>query len=378
MIPVPDSQPDSPEARRYNRFRRWLGASDLIVGFVLLITLLATGGTAGLRDLALVLTGQNYTLAVFAYVFLLSLMAKLFSLPIDFYAFRLEREYNLSNQKRRSWLWDEVKGWLVGLLVMTILVEILYAIIRAFPQHWWIVMWLVFIAFVVLVAQLAPIVFFPIFYRFRPLENDALRDRLLKLTDKAKTRVRGVYEWKVSEKSNKANAALTGLGNTRRIILADTLLANYTDDEIEAVLAHELGHHVHSHIAKGLALQSAITFFGFWATDRVLHYSIDEWQMFQDMHDFANLPLLALIASVLGLLLAPMLNAYSRFNERQADRYAWKSISSIDPFVTSMRKLAAQNLAEQHPPAWIEFLFHSHPSISRRIAAARAWSNKNG
>lgn len=376
MDNVAKLQSDSPEARKYNRAKRWLEVSDLIVGFTVLVVLLFTPGSTELRDFAYRVAGQNYTLAVFLFVLFLLLLTKICSLPLDYYGFRLEHRYDLSNQKLGSWLWDETKGWLVGLVLVGIVVEVLYAVIRGYPNHWWIIVWAVLIGFTILLAQLAPVLLFPIFYHFEPLKNDALRDRLLRLSQHAGTRVRGVYEWKISEKSKKANAALTGLGRTRRIIIADTLLGSYTDDEIEAVLAHELGHHVHRHIAKGILVNVAITFFGFWAASRVLTYAVEQRQMFQSLSDFANLPLLALVAGVLGLFLAPVLNAYSRHNERQADEYAWKSIPSVEPFVTSMHKLAGQNLAEEHPARWVEVLFHSHPSVGKRTAAAEAWRQK--
>ena len=152
-------------------------------------------------------------------------------------------------------------------------------------------------ALLALFAQIAPIVFLPLFYKFEPLENDNLKDRLIRLSAHAGTRVRGVYEWKLSEKSKKANAALTGLGATRRIILADTLLQNYSDDEIEAVLAHELGHHVHKHILKSIAVQAGITLLGFWAANTVLHYAMERSHLFETMSDFANLPLLVLVST---------------------------------------------------------------------------------
>jgi STE24 endopeptidase len=164
------------------------------------------------------------------------------------------------------------------------------------------------------------------------------------------------------------------LGNTRRIILADTLLQNYSHDEIEAVLAHELGHHVHGHIFKSILLQMAVTFAGFWAANEVLRYATYQAHMFDLLSDFANLPLLALVSAALSLILLPAMNAYSRYNERQADRYCWKSVPSVDPFITAMDKLSAQNLSEKSPSQLIEILFHSHPSVSRRIAAARRFS----
>jgi STE24 endopeptidase len=370
-------QADSPETQRYNRIRRWLGVTDFIVGFAFLIVLLLTRWSDWLRDLAYRLGFQNYPLSLFIYLLLLLAIGKALGIGLDYYGFSLERRFKLSTQKFRSWLWDEVKGFLVGLVMGTVVVEVLYLTIRQWPQHWWMLAWALFMGLFIVMAQLAPVVLFPIFYKFEPLDDEDLRRRLVVLSERAGTRVRGVYRWKLSEKSKKANAALTGLGATRRIILADTLLDNYSPDEIEAVLAHELGHQVHRHILKSIFVQAGITQFGFWAANWTLHYAVDR-HMFEELSDFANMPLLALVSVVLSFVLMPALNAFSRFNERQADRYAFESIASVDPFISSMNKLAEQNLAERTPSKWVEWFFHSHPAISRRLAAAREWSRKHG
>ena len=366
------TQVDSPEARRYNRIHRWLGIADSVVGVAFLVVLLASRWSDSLRDLAYRIGFQNYSFSLFMYVVLLLGLSKALGIWLDYYGFRLERRFKLSNQRFGSWLWDEVKGFLVGLVLGSIVVELLYLTIREWPQNWWLLAWAAFMGLFVLLAQLAPVVLFPIFYKFEPLDDEDLKRRLIMLSQRAGTRVRGVYRWRLSEKSKKANAALTGLGNTRRIILADTLLDNYTPDEIEAVLAHELGHQVHRHILKSIFVQAAVTFVGFWGANWTLHYAVDH-HMFEELSDFANLPLLALVSVLLSLVLMPALNAYSRYNERQADRYAFESIASIDPFVSSMNKLAEQNLAERTPSKWVEWFFHSHPSISRRLEAAESW-----
>jgi STE24 endopeptidase len=369
---------DSPEAHRYNLIRRWLGIADFALGFAFLIVLLVTGWSGYLRDLALRMGFKSYTLSVFMYLFLLVAISKALGVGLDFYSFRLERRFKLSTQRIRSWIWDEFKGFLVGIVMGGIVVEVLYFTLRQWPQHWWVLAWALFMGLFLALAQLAPVVLFPIFYKFEPLDDEDLRRRLVVLSERAGTRVRGVYRWKLSEKSKKANAALTGLGATRRIILADTLLDNYTPDEIEAVLAHELGHHVHRHILKSILLQGAITLFGFWAANWTLHYAVDRRLFdFDGLSDFANLPLLALVSVVLSFLLMPALNAFSRFNERQADRYAFESIASVGPFISSMNKLAEQNLAERTPSKWVEWFFHSHPAISRRLAAAEAWAKRS-
>lgn len=364
---------DTPEARRYNRIHRWLEISDFVLGLAFLLALLLTGWNSVLRDWAYRAAFQNYTLSVFFYVFILMLGGKVLGLGLDYYGLRLERRFQLTTQKTRLWLWDEVKGFLVALVLAGFTAELLYFTIRLSPQHWWLIAWAMFMVLFIVLAQVAPLILFPIFYKFEPLENEDLKQRLVRLSERAGTRIRGIYKWNLSEKSKKANAALTGLGATRRIILADTLLDHYSAEEIEAVLAHELGHHVHKHILKSIFVQAGITLFGFWAANYVLHLSIEQWGMFDTLSDFSNLPLLVLVSTMLSLLLMPAMNAYSRFNERQADRYAFESIRSVQPFISSMNKLAAQNLAERTPSRWVEWLFHSHPAISRRVAAAEAW-----
>ncbi|MGH8459474.1 MAG: hypothetical protein ACRESV_08995, partial [Nevskiales bacterium] len=189
---------DSPEARRYNRLRRLLGIAGSVLGLVLLLLLLVTGWTGTLRDVAYRAAAQNYPLAVLIYVAMLSLLGKVAGLGLDYYGFRLEHQHQLSNQKLRGWAWDQFKGWLVSLVLLAIAVEIVYFIIRHAPHYWWVMAWAVFIVLFLLVAQIAPVVLFPIFYKFVPLDDEELKQRLLRLSERAGTRVRGVYEWKLS------------------------------------------------------------------------------------------------------------------------------------------------------------------------------------
>jgi STE24 endopeptidase len=372
--PEANPEPDTAEAREYNRRRRWIEVGDLAISFGFLIVLLATGWSNSLSDLARHMGGDHYVLSLFLYVVLLSVISKLLGAGLDFYGYRLEHRFGLSNQRMGSWMADQFKAWGLGLILGATVAQIVYGAMRFSPEYWWIIAWLIFIPLIIFFTQIAPVVLFPLFYKFTPLQNEELKARLVRLGERAGTRVRGVYEWKLSEKSKKANAALTGLGNTRRIILADTLLQDYDGDEIEAVLAHELGHHVHGHMMKMIAVQFAVTLLGFWAANEVLRYAIHDQHIFQSLTDFANLPLLALVFSVLSLLLMPALNAYSRYTERQADLYCWKSVPNIAPYVTAMKKLNAQNLSESHPSRLVEILFHSHPPISKRIAAAEEWA----
>jgi STE24 endopeptidase len=359
--------------KNYHRTGRILSVAGYLADVALLLILLFAGWSVALRNVALNYTERPW-LALLTYLGLFGAIAQVVSLPCDYLrGFWLEHRYGLSNLTLAGWVKDQLKGLAVGGALAVLAMEFLYAVMRRWPQHWWILCALAFIGFFVLLANLAPVLIFPIFFKVKPLENPSLTERLLELSRRAGTRVKGVFEWKLSEKSKKANAALMGLGNTRRIILSDTLLERFQDEEVEAVLAHEFGHHVHRHIFQSIVLQGGATIAGFYLIHRTLD-ALGPYFGFQSIADFANIPLLALVATALSLVLLPAVNSYSRAMERQADAYALRAIPSRAPFISSMEKLAELNLAERQPNPWIEFLFHSHPSIQKRIDFALKFS----
>lgn len=365
-----DGALDSARVKRYHRTGRVLAVANYAMGVVVLFVLLFAGWSAVLRNVAWHYTTRPW-LALLIYLVLFGLITQAVSLPFDYLSgYRLEHRFSLSNLTLAAWVRDQLKGFAVGAALGLPALEFIYAAIRRWPERWWIICAVAFIALFVLLANLAPVLIFPIFFKVKPLENPSLTERLLELSRRARTRVKGVFEWKLSEKSKKANAALMGLGNTRRIILSDTLLMGFNEDEIAAVLAHELGHHVHRHIFRSILLQGGAAFLGFYLLHRVLDVLTGHFG-FHGPADFANLPLLALVTTGLSLLLLPAVNAYSRALERQADAYALQAIPSRTPFISSMEKLAELNMAERQPNPWIEFIFHSHPSIQKRIAFAQ-------
>ena len=362
---------DSERAKAYHRAGRILGVAGFALDLALLVLLIFAGWTTGLRTLAENLTSHP-ALALLAYFILVGLILQAPGLPLDYLkGYRLEHRYGLSNQTFWSWVKDQLKGLAVGGTLGLLGVEFIYWTMRGWPGTWWVISATAFIAFFVLLANLAPVLLFPIFFKFKPVEDEKLAERLMELSRRAGTRVRGVFEWKLSEKSKKANAALVGLGNTRRIILSDTLLEKFSAEEVEAVLAHEFGHHVRHHVSRMIVVQALTTYLGFYLAD----FCLLKWGQslgFSGVADFANLPLLILVSMGLSLILLPCVNSHSRWLERQADDYALQTIPSNAAFITSMEKLAELNLAERRPSGWIEFLFHSHPSIEKRIAHARS------
>lgn len=359
-------------ARRYHRRKRLLRIVDFLLGIALLVVLLAAGWTQALRDWALRLNSHPAA-ALALYLLALTAISQALSFPLDFWSgFRLEHRFELSNQSLFSWLKDWLKGLALSFGLGLAGVELIYWALRRLPDLWWLLCAVVFVAFFILLAQLAPVLLLPLFFKFEPLQDQELSRRLLQLSERVGAQVRGVFLWKLSEKSKKANAALTGWGRTRRIILADTLLEKHEPDEVEVVLAHELAHHVHRDIWKGIALETALTFAAFYA----VHRALLAWSTppaFAGSADFANLPLLLLVSGAVSLLALPLASAFSRRLERQADAFALQTTGKREAFIRSMEKLAEQNLAERRPHPWIEFIFHSHPSIEKRIAFARSW-----
>ena len=358
------------KAARYHRLKRRASLVSLIWSAVLLGGLVLTGWTVALRDTAESLAPFA---PVLAYVLFLTLINEAFGLPLAFYSgFLLERRYGLSNERVGAWLLDQAKSFGIGLVLGGAAASLVYALIRWSPERWWLLAGVAFALLIVGLTNLAPVFLLPLFYSVKPLDRDTLRARLLALADRAGARVLGAYEWGLAEKTKKANAALTGIGGTRRILVSDTMLAEYSEDEIEVVLAHELAHHVHGDIWKGIAFESALIVAGFYLAARLLTAFADAVGL-RGVSDVAGLPLLLLAAGVVSVVMLPLAHAMSRAFERQADHFALSLTKNPTAFISAMRRLGAQNLAEEHPSRLVQWLFYSHPPIRERIASAQSF-----
>jgi STE24 endopeptidase len=288
------------------------------------------------------------------------------SLPNDWIGYQLSRGYGLSTQSVGSWFADKLKA--LGLLVLLGggMVELTYLFMSLAPAWWWLIDAGVLLVVTVLLANLAPVLIAPLFFTFTPLEDSELAERLLRLVHTAGTRVRGVFTMHLSEKTTAANAALMGWGNTRRIVVGDTLASSFTHDETEAVLAHELGHHVHHDIWRAIALQTVTTLAGLWLT-AVCYQGLQAAGWLGVLHDAQNMPAIGLLFGFWTAVFTPLTNWASRVAERHADEYALATASRPEAFAGSMIRLANQNLAEVDPPRWVEILLYDHPAIERRI-----------
>ena len=357
------------EPRRYDSIKRVVAVCGFILDVLILIVLLFSGFSLHIREWLETLSGSEWT-RIAIYTVIITAIFKAFDLPLSFYSsYLLEHRFGLSRQAIGGWIKDEVKGVLLGLALSLAGVEAVYFILRDQPSHWWIYASLAFITFVIALTKLAPVVLLPLFFKFKRVDNPDLESRVAQLARRTNTTVCGIFEWSLSEKTRKANAAVVGWGNTRRIIVSDTLLQNFTGEEIEVIMAHELCHHVKNHIWQSLAIQSGLTFVGFYVAARALP-ALTKALGFRGIADIANLPLLALLMMALSLLGMPLKNFFSRRLETAADLYALDVTGDALAFVSSMEKLADINLANKNPNKIVEFLFYSHPSVEKRITLA--------
>jgi len=360
-------------AKEYAGIRRRLYFARTVATFVVLALLVVTPLSKAVRT-AIEHRATNQWLVVLVYVLIFGLASEIVTLPLGVYSgWHLPRHYGLSHQSFASWIADLVKGSVIGGALGLGMVELLYWGLRRLPDWWWLAGGAVYLLFSVVLSNLAPVLIMPLFNTFTPIEDATLRQRMLHLAERAGTRVRGVFTMDFSRRTSAANAFVTGIGSTRRIVLGDTLIANYTVEEVEVVMAHELGHHVHGDIWRGMAFDTVVTLIGLFIANVLLHAGVDAFG-YRSVSDVAAFPLFALILSGFGLVTMPLTNAYSRARERAADAYALTLTGNAPAFVTAMQRLANQNLAEMEPPRWVVLLFYSHPPHADRIQRGAAFA----
>lgn len=360
-------------ASRYHRLKRRAALVWTFAGGASLFGFVMAGGSRLLRDEAVAITaaGPSAPSTVAVYALALALAYLGLRLPLAFYqGYVLERRYGLSSETLRAWGLDYVKAAALTVVLGVGAAQIVYLTLRWWPAWWWIPSAACLAAALVVLARLVPVALLPLFYRLEPLERESLHARLADLCDRARVPVLGIHVWGLGARTRRANAALVGSGATRRILVSDTLLADYSEDEIEVILAHEIAHHVHGDIRRALLVESGLVAASLGAGALAL---ARWWPAvgLADPSDVAGLPLLILAGLAVSLAAAPAVNALSRQSERRADRYALALTGRPDAFARAMRRLAAQNLAEERPSRLAVWLFHSHPPFGERIERAK-------
>ena len=311
------------------------------------------------------------SLVVAGYTLVVSLAGRAIDLPLAWYGeFVLDRRFGVSRRHAGDWLCGYAGATVVRVAAWTAGAVLLYAAMRSWPASWWLAAGLALAVLTVAATHLAPLAL-PWLYPLRPLERPALRRRLEALVRRAGAAAIGIHEWRLGADPPRPNAALVGIGSTRRVLLTDALLADYSDDEIEVVVAHELAHHVHRDVWKTMAYETLAAAAACGAAQWALH-SLGPLLGLAGVADVAGLPIAVLAAGAALLLLAPVTNLLSRRLERRADRYAVDLTGKPEALASGLRRLAAQSLAEERPSRVTAWLSYSHPPWSDRLVAARA------
>jgi STE24 endopeptidase len=355
-------------ARRYSRERRRLLLAELGLAGVLVVGFLISGASSWLKVLLVGAGLASPWALVGAYLALVLVGYTLLTLPLAWWAgYVVPHRYGLSTQTPRSWLADQATSLALTLVFGVAAGEVIYWLLRSQPATWWLWGSAFLVAATVFLDFLAPVLILPLFYRLTPLDDPDLVARIERLAERSGRRVAGVYTINLSARTTAANAMFMGLGRTQRIALGDTLYAEYSADEIETIVAHELGHQMHRDLALGLVLQSALLVGALYLAHIFLQWGVGYFG-FAGPGDVAALPLLLLAAGLFSLVTMPIANAHSRWRERLADRFSIRVTGKPRAFAAAMTRLANQNLAEVDPPRWVVWLLHSHPPIAERIA----------
>ncbi len=356
----------SSDSKKYNRIKLGTGIVSSLLSFSLMVYLVATGSSRMLADWCSTTVRHPYgRLLIFSA--LVGCIQMILTLPCSWYSgFLVEHRFGLSNQTLARWAWEKIKETIVAGPVVAGVLMVLYYCLTTWGSYWWLPLSIALTLLSVVFARLAPILVLPLFYKLTPLTEGPLRSRIVDLCSRSGVYVKGIFTFNLSKNTRKANAAFTGIGKAKRIILGDTLVNAFTEEEVATVFAHELGHYRHHHIAIGMSLGVVSTFFGLYLTSLAYAWSVN-FLGFTTLYDIAALPLLAVWLTFYGLLTNPLDNILSRRHERQADTYAVRVTRNGAAFISALQKLATMNLADPEPHPLVEFLFHSHPSIGKRI-----------
>ena len=353
------------DSKKYNNIKIAIGIGKAAASFILLIGLIVLGYSNELVTSLSEFTANNY-LKLTLFVIVIGIAASVIFFPINYYSdFYLEHKYNLSNQTLWRWIWENTKGVMVGLAIGLPVLLIFYYVLNSFGEWWWLPFGFVMFLLSVILARIVPILILPLFYKVAEIEDKELKEKILKLSDAAGLKIENVLKFNMSKNTKKANAAFTGLGKSKRVLLGDTLLEKFTKDEIETVLAHEFGHYWHKHILKNIGLGTFFSFLSFFLAARLYELSL-QWFGFSEINQIAALPLLILWGMIIGVIQTPLQNSISRKFEYEADKFVVDTTGNVDVFVNTLERLTEQNLGDKEPHPIIEWFFYSHPSIYKR------------
>lgn len=361
---------------RHSRLQLTWGLIATLWSWIVLAALLLSGLSPRLRDAAAKLAGNRLG-SVIPYVVVLTVVTTILDWPLAFYrGFVIEHEFGLSNQTVWTWLEDSAKGLSLAVVSNLVVFGTVYLFIRRCPRRWWLCFSSLVIVVAIIGTAVYPLIIAPLFNEFQPLGDEDLKHQVLSLADSADVEVADVLQMDMSRQTKAANAYFTGIGPTQRIVVADTLLANFSDREILTVVGHEMGHQVHNDLWRALGVAAVLLCLAGYVLYRASGVTVSRFAGrlgFKDVADSASLPLLVLLVAVLIFIGGPIVNTFSRYCEHQADAYTLELTGDNEAYANALTKFGRVNLSDPDPPRWVEILFYTHPSLKRRIDFARAY-----
>ncbi len=354
-------------SKKYSNIKLAVSISKGIVSFILILIFVMSGFSEKLAELFYGILKNDY-IVLLLFVISTGFASSVIFAPVNFYiGFYLEHKYNLSNQTFLKWIWENLKLTIISAVIGLPLLLLFYYVMNKFGNLWWLPFAIILFLLSVVLARIVPILILPLFYKITPLEDEDMKNRIEKLAADAGMKLKNVFKFNMSKNTKKANAAFTGIGKSKRILLGDTLLENFSSDEIETVIAHEMGHYKKKHIVKNILIGTVSSFLTLFLIATFYKISIP-WFGFSKITEIAALPLLTLWGMLVGLIQTPISSAISRKYEYEADEYAVKSTLKPEAFISTLEKLTDQNLSDKNPHPFVEWFFYSHPSIKKRIS----------
>ncbi len=354
------------DSKKYNNIKLTVSIFKTVISFILIYLFLVFGYSKQLSDALSIYTTNNYILLLL-YILVIGLISSVISSPLSYYVeFYLEHKYNLSNQTFLAWIWENTKAALIGGVIGLPLLLVFYYVLEAFGSLWWLPFSILLFILSVVLSKIVPTLILPLFYKVSPIEDEDLKERIFMLSKNVNLNVENIFQFDMSKNTKKANAAFTGLGKTKKILLGDTLTNDFTNDEIETVIAHELGHYKHKHIMINIAVGTITSFVTLYLLSVLYEISLP-WFGFSKITEVAALPILSIWGMLLGLIQTPLTNILSRKHEYQADEYAVKATNKKEIFINTLSKLTEQNLGDKEPHPFVEWFYYSHPSIKNRV-----------
>jgi STE24 endopeptidase len=355
------------KAKIYTRAKIVSGlVNGLLIPAVFLLAFFFSGGPFFLKGLV------SGFLAVPAFIFLLLTLLNTVTFPLGFYSgYVYEHKYGLSRQTKRAWMKDYLKGLLMGYLFGVPVLTAVYFLLDL--EYWWIYAGILYFFLDVFLDTVYPVLILPFFYRIRPFKNRMLKRKLLEMARRAGAKnIRNVVVAQESEKSVKANAMFAGIGKTKKIILFDTLLDSFTDEEVETVIGHELGHYVNRDIWKGIALDTVTVFPVFF----IIHFVLLLTPGLSGISDIAGLPVFLAVFDIVGIALMPITNYFSRKWEREADMFGLEAGRNPRAQISTEKRLADLALSDDRPHPFVEWMLYTHPPAEKRIKMVMEWEKK--